>query len=110
MVSASSVTKASTTQVKPTASVAAAPVAKAGTLTWVTNHSTNRVKLFQQVAGQFTQAHAGTQVQVDNVTLNYETAVNTWAAGGSLPDVFYNRTFYTALRAQKGFTVPLNDY
>jgi multiple sugar transport system substrate-binding protein len=107
--STSSAAKTSTTQAKTTASVAAAPVAKAGTLTWVTNHSTDRVKLFQQVAAQFTKANAGMQVEVDNVTANYETAINTWAAGGSLPDVFYNRTFYTALRAQKGFTVPLND-
>jgi len=69
-----------------------------------------RAKLLDNVATQYEQAHPGTKVQVDFVTDNYENLIPTWAAGGTLYDVFFNLTNEIAPRAPKGMMVPLDPY
>jgi multiple sugar transport system substrate-binding protein len=79
-------------------------------LRWVTNDAP-RAKLLDQLAKKFEAANPGLSVTHQDATGPYDsTTISTWAASGSLPDVFYNRTFYTAFRAYQGWTVPLDPY
>ncbi|MCL4545500.1 MAG: ABC transporter substrate-binding protein [Chloroflexi bacterium] len=113
--SSASTTQTASSTATTSSAVASSATAPSGTkvsLRWVTNHSAPRVKLFDQLAQQFEQANPGIAVTVQNETsTQYDTTViSTWAASGSLPDVFYNRTFYTAFRAYQGWTVSLDSY
>lgn len=82
------------------------------TLEFWTNHDATDVPLFQKVIANFQASHPNIAIKMTNETsANYDTTlIPTRAVSGTLPDVFYNRTFATADRANRGWTVNLNPY
>lgn len=69
-----------------------------------------RAKLLDNVATQFNAAHPDAAVQADFISANYGTLLPTWAAGGTLYDVFFNHTQEVAPEAVKGMMVPLDPF
>jgi len=86
--------------------------ADAVTLQFWTNHDATDVPLFQRVISSFQAQHPNITIKMTNETsTTYDTVlIPTRAVSGSLPDVFYNRTFATADRANRGWTLNLNPY
>ena len=82
------------------------------TLQFWTNHDATDVPLFQHVIKNFQTAHPNIKIQMTNETgSTYDTTlISTHAVSGTLPDVFYNRTFATADRANRGWTVDLTPF
>lgn len=67
-----------------------------------------RFKLVAEAAPQFEQSHPDVKVQAE-LSPTLETSIPTWAAGGTLYDVFFNNGG-CALRAVEGMTPPLDQY
>src|SRR5205085_10145740 len=82
------------------------------TLQFWTNHDATDVPLFQHVIKNFQTAHPNIKIQMTSETgSTYDTTlISTHAVSGTLPDVFYNRTFATADRANRGWTVDLTPF
>ena len=83
------------------------------TLQFWTNHdAVTDVPLFKQVIQNFQAAYPNIKVNLTNyAAATYDSAlIPTRAAGGTLADVFYNRTFATADRANRGWTLALDPY
>ncbi|MCL4545339.1 MAG: hypothetical protein M1118_12205 [Chloroflexi bacterium] len=80
------------------------------TLRWVFGDmDQGRAKLLDKVAAQFEQSHPGVKVQAE-LSSALETSIPTWAASGTLYDVFFNLTNMIAARAAKEMTVPLDPF
>jgi multiple sugar transport system substrate-binding protein len=100
----------SATSSAPAQATVAPPSAK-GALRWVFGDmDAGRAKLLDNVATQFNAAHPDTPVQADFISANYGTLLPTWAAGGTLYDVFFNHTQEVAPEAVKGMMVPLDPF
>lgn len=114
----------STTATTPAAAVAApttaaaatqAPAAEtsgqlqAATLVWWQNdgQQSNRI---DPVTKQFMQQHPNIQVQMLVIPNDLALKLAPSAAAGTLPDIFYARTFTTADYAIKGWLYSINDY
>ncbi len=83
------------------------------TLQFWTNHdAVTDVPLFNKVIQNFQAAYPNIKVNLTNyAATTYDSAlIPTRAAGGTLADVFYNRTFATADRANRGWTLALDPY
>ncbi len=83
------------------------------TLQFWTNHdAVTDVPLFNKVIQNFQAAYPNIKVNLTNyAAATYDSAlIPTRAAGGTLADVFYNRTFATADRANRGWTLALDPY
>ncbi len=104
-------TRAATATSSASALATAAPPALGKDLRWAFGDmDQGRAKLLDNVATQFNDAHPDTKVQVDFVADKYEDVIPTWAAGGTLYDVFFNLTNEIAPRAPKGMMVPLDTF
>jgi multiple sugar transport system substrate-binding protein len=86
-----------------------APAAEGITLRWVTNHASVEIPGFEEVAQNFMEANPGVQIDLLNIPGGdeYYNSINTQGVGGSLPDIFYTRTFDVVPFASKGWTVNL---
>lgn len=96
----------------PASALARRSAASPVTLTFWINHDATDVPLFQHVIKNFEAAYPNIKINMTNETsANYDTTlIPTRAVSGSLPDVFYNRTFATADRANRGWTLSLTPY
>ena len=94
----------------PAASRAARPADAVALTLWTNHDPVTDVPLFKKVLASFQATHPGIQVNLTNQTSAYydSTLISTHAVSGTLPDVFYNRTFATADRANRGWTLNLN--
>ena len=88
---------------------AAAPAGEGVTLRWVTNHASIEIPNFEKVAQSFMDSHPDIKIELLNVPGGdeYYNSINTQGIGGSLPDIFYTRTFDVVPFASKGWTVNL---
>ena len=88
-----------------------APPAAGNELRWVFGDmDQGRAKLLDNVATQFNTAHPDAKVRAEFVSDKYEDLIPTWAASGTLYDVFFNLTNEVAPRAPKGMMVPLDPF
>ena len=95
----------------PALNATVAPPAAGKPVRWLFGDmDAGRAKLLDNVAAQFEQAHPETKVQVDYVSDKYGTTIPTWAASGTLYDVFFNHTQEVAPEATKGMMVPLDPF
>jgi multiple sugar transport system substrate-binding protein len=98
----------------PGSALASRQEANLVTLQFWTNHDATDVPLFQHVIRNFEATHQNIKIKMTNypaATSNYDTTlIPTRAVSGSLPDVFYNRTFATADRANRGWILSLDSY
>ena len=89
---------------------ASAPAA-GGKIRFVTNHGEADGPLFKTVLDKFAAKYP--DIQVDWLDIpggdEFYTALNTQGAAGSLPDVFYTRTFDVPVFASKGWTLDLQS-
>jgi len=78
-------------------------------LRWVTNHASVEIPNFEKVAQNFMDANPHVTIDLLNVPGGdeYYNSINTQGVGGSLPDIFYTRTFDVAPFACKAWTVNL---
>jgi multiple sugar transport system substrate-binding protein len=90
-------------------SESAAPSTAAVELRWVTNHGSVEMPNFETVAQNFMDANPNIKINILNIPNGdeYYNAINTQGVGGSLPDIFYTRTFDVVPFASKGWTVNL---
>ena len=88
---------------------AAAPSGEGVTLRWVTNHASVEIPNFEKVAQNFMDSNPNIKVELLNIPGGdeYYNSINTQGVGGSLPDIFYTRTFDVVPFASKGWTVNL---
>ena len=92
---------------------AAAPGGEAGadgeavTIRFVTNHGDVEVPVFEEVVANFEAEFPNVKVDYLNATAQFEDTIKTQGVGGSLPDVWYARTFLTSDYATKGWTLNL---
>jgi multiple sugar transport system substrate-binding protein len=93
---------------------AASPAAALGpaSLRFVTNHTSDEAKDFQEVIKNFNATYPQIQVKLLNVadTTQFYTSINTQGVGKNLPDVWYTRTFDVTSNAIKGWQLPLGEY
>jgi len=98
---------------RPASALASRSAADQVTLQFWTNHdAVTDVPLFNKVIQNFQAAYPTIKVNLTNYPgTNFDSAViPTRATGGTLADVFYNRTFATADRANRGWTLALDPY
>ena len=110
--STASATRATTaaSSVMPPKAAVATPATGVATLRWIFGDmDQGRAKLLDKVAAQFEQSHPGVKVHTE-YSRALETSIPTWAASGTLYDVFFNLTNMIAARAAKGMTVPLDPF
>ena len=89
----------------------AAPASSgAVTLRFVTNHGESDVPLFQHVIKNFMDKYPDIKIDHLDIAGNefYDT-INTQAAGGGLPDVWYTRTFDVPVYASRKWTISLQS-
>jgi len=92
---------------------AASPAGDAGaggeqvTIRFVSNHGDVEVPIFEEVIGKFEAEFPNVKVDYLNATSQFEDTIKTQGVGGSLPDVWYARTFLTSDYATKGWTLNL---
>jgi multiple sugar transport system substrate-binding protein len=89
-----------------------APAGDVTTLRWVTNHSSVEMPNFETVAQNFMDANPNIKIDILNIPNGdeYYNSINTQGVGGSLPDVFYTRTFDVVPFASLGWTVNLQPF
>ncbi len=92
--------------VVPADSGSAAPV----TVTLYTNDVGWREDRYRSIIPEFETAHPHIKIDYTHYTTDWEASLTTWAAGGTLPNVFYSRTQKTSARARLGWILPLTDY
>lgn len=84
---------------------------KSGALVrFMTNDVGWREERYQSILPDFQAEHPEIEIEYTHVTGSWEESLTTWAAGGTLPHVFYSRTQKTAARARLGWILPLTDY
>jgi len=82
--------------------------ADAVTIRFVTNHADVELPFFQEVVDRFEAENPGINVDFLNIAGDqFEDTIKTQGVGGSLPDVWYARTFLTSDYASKGWTLDL---
>ncbi len=79
------------------------------TIRFVTNHGEVELPFFQQVVDEFEAANPNIKIDFLNVadTQQFQDSIKTQGVGGSLPDVWYARTYLTSDYASKGWTMNL---
>ncbi len=83
----------------------------AGTMVrFMTNDVGWREERYRSILPDFQAQHPEIEIEYTHVTANWEESLTTWAAGGTLPHVFYSRTQKTSARARLGWILPLTDY
>lgn len=79
------------------------------TIRFVSNHGAVEVPVFEEVIARFEAEHPNIKIDYLNQTGNIEETIMTQGVGGSLPDVWYARTYVTADYASKGWTLNMAD-
>ncbi len=84
------------------------------TLDFWTNHdAATDVPLFNKVIANFEAANPGIKIHLTNYPSSSPfdpSIIPTRGISGTLPDVWYNRTYNTADRANHGWTISLDSY
>lgn len=82
-----------------------------GALQWNTNHNTLSVNDFKIVIENFNEQFPNVDINLINVgdASQYYTQINTAGVGGTLPDLFYVRSFDAAPNGARGWILPLDD-
>ncbi|RIK41109.1 MAG: hypothetical protein DCC55_12860 [Chloroflexi bacterium] len=80
------------------------------TVRFMTNDVGWREERYRSILPQFKEAFPNIEVEYTHVTSDWEQSLTTWAAGGTLPGVFYSRTQKTASRARLNWIKPLTPY
>ena len=65
---------------------------------------------YKRIIPDFEEAHPNIKIDYTHYTTDWEASLTTWAAGGTLPNVFYSRTQKTSARARLGWILPITDY
>ncbi|NLF00821.1 MAG: sugar ABC transporter substrate-binding protein [Anaerolineales bacterium] len=88
-----------------------APAApKSATVRFFTNDVGWREERYRSILPDFEAEFPHIKIEYTHVTADWEEALTTWAAAGTMPDVFYSRTQKTASRARLGWILPITEY
>ena len=89
----------------------AAPGQASTTIRFITNDVGWREERYKSILPGFAEEYPQIQIEYTHETGNMEgELMPTWAAGGTIPDVFYHRTQKTAARARLGWIQPLTSF
>ena len=82
-----------------------------GALQWNTNHNTLSVNDFKIVIENFNEEYPNIDINLINSgdSTLYYPQINTAGVGGTLPDLFYVRSFDAAPFGARGWITPLNE-
>lgn len=80
------------------------------TVTFYTNDVGWREERYERIIPDFEETHPHVKIDYTHYTTDWEASLTTWAAGGTLPNVFYSRTQKTSARARLGWILPITDY
>ena len=93
-----------------TATSAAAPPPQDCTIRFITNDVGWREERYVAILAGFQEEYPYIDVEYTHTTANWVESLTTWAAAGTMPDVFYSRTQQTQARARLGWILPITDY
>src|SRR5262245_13398445 len=89
----------------------AAPAQASTTIRFITNDVGWREERYKSILPGFAKENPQINVEYTHETGDMEgQLMPTWAAGGTIPDVFYHRTQKTAARARLGWIQPLTPF
>ncbi|MHB1295801.1 MAG: ABC transporter substrate-binding protein [Anaerolineae bacterium] len=80
------------------------------TVRFMTNDVGWRENRYRQLLPEFAYEYPHIRVEYTHVTGDWYTQLQTWAAAGTFPDVFYCRTNQTAPYARLGWIKPLTPF
>ena len=90
---------------------AGAPGQAQSTIRFITNDVGWREERYKRILPGFSEQFPHIEIEYTHETGDMEgQLMPTWAAGGTIPDVFYHRTQKTAARARLGWIKPLTDF